>query len=156
MASGGQIDVAGQVQFVEALLDTLDARLALARGQTLLRAAASEPLHGFLQALQDILALVDLSASSSEGTNPWPAVFSRARKTVGEVWDRTRDVLSSSVEGELAEGDRGAVVPDHEEARTLALLGGGAGDEGDEMSAKLGLSHQVILSWAWRAIKEAA
>ena len=102
--------------------------------------------------LREILALLDPTALP-EVLAP---VFHRTLRTIGLAWECTRDVLSSSAAASA--GTEDDVVPDHEIARAIAKAGeleqsdASASVPGGAVEA--GPVYQMILSWAWRAVKE--
>jgi hypothetical protein len=82
----------------------------------------------------------------------WQPIFHRTLSTVQAVWEATRGVLSASPALGTSED---AEAVDHEEARALLAIEASAGDEGEGgETGSVGLKHQIVLSWAWRGIKE--
>lgn len=86
----------------------------------------------------------------------WIPIFHRTLEIVQAVWHATRGVLSASLSEGAGDGEDAVV--DHEEARALlaieASIGDGGEGEGDGETGAVGLKHQIVLSWAWRGIKE--
>ena len=80
-------------------------------------------------------------------------MFHRTLQTIRLAWECTRDVLSSTAAASAGAEDD--VLPDHELARAIAKAGevqaSGSSSAGDVESGPM---YQVILSWAWRAVKE--
>lgn len=90
----------------------------------------------------------------------------RTLRLVQLAWACTREILSSasalSAGGEGEDEDGDGLVPDHEEARALEVAAKGEVVENDGKEEEKGegwakgVRHQMILSWAWRTVKEAS
>ena len=105
-----------------------------------------------LRMSREILALLDPTAAPET----FAPVFHRTLQTISLAWECTRDVLSSTAAASA--GTEDDVVPDHEIARAIAKAGemqqGGTSEAAVEDAVEAGPVYQVILSWAWRAVKE--
>lgn len=79
----------------------------------------------------------------------WQPIFQRTLSLVHAVWNSTRGVLSASPAEHSSED-----AVDHEEARALLAIEASGNSQGEDGEGGVGLRHQIVLSWAWRAIKE--
>ncbi|CED83207.1 Cell cycle-associated protein [Phaffia rhodozyma] len=141
---GGQKE---EVSFVEKILDNLEQRVDISV-KDIVQAAQKFPVHGLLQALQEIFPRIDQVESST-----WQPIFLRTLRLLERVWQTTRRVLSS----ESVEVEDG--VADHEEARAVVVAASAAATDGLEKTNTAGGKGEIksaILSWAWRAVKESS
>lgn len=122
-------------QFVSDLLTQVADRLALSHEDVIL-AASTQPVHGLLSALQQILPLLP----SADGNQH---VFERALDVIVQAWESTRRILSSVDAGDQpAEDD-----VDHEEARAAKIVSASSETGGRR-------ERELLLSWAWRTMRE--
>ncbi|PWN18097.1 hypothetical protein BCV69DRAFT_295511 [Microstroma glucosiphilum] len=147
------------------LLAFLEAHIKLAETEGLFEAAKNNPLHGTLITLQRMLDdAVFWSAIDGDvaGQQELRAEFVRAQALIDRIWDVTRPILCAAApEGndhsgaaDIGGGDDAVDAADTEVARALAAAEGGALD--DAMTETIIRKSQVMLSYSWRGMKEAA
>ncbi|CAO1622924.1 unnamed protein product [Sympodiomycopsis kandeliae] len=137
------------------LLSFLEAQIAVAENQGLLAAAKSNPVHGSFITLQKMLDDDDFWVSSdSEFQGQVRTQFLRAQPLIDRVWKVAQPILCAAApEGNSHESGEGADTADTEVARAIAAAEGSP--EG-VMSESVIRKSQVMLSYSWRGMKEAA
>jgi hypothetical protein len=136
-------------QHLEALNEHVSA--AEAGEDALLTAARERPLHGSLVTLQALFRSLGVESPDASELEQTRALYQRAVAVIDRIWTVTRVVLALSA----PEGSQGP-RRDHEAARALAVTGEHDDADDNDAAAGLGPTHQVLLSYAWRGMKEAA
>lgn len=119
------------IQFAENILKTLEDEIAFAN-KDLAIAVREHCIHGYFTSLRMIFEQIQFE----DYTIP-PSVIQRSIQAIEDVWNLVKNILChDSPEGNLPEELESNYEP--------------------ELEAKYGPATQVILSYSWRAVKEAA
>lgn len=114
-------------------------------------AAISYPMHGIILGLRNLLYTAFGTLWTNGEIDTCRAYLYRAKAICEGVWRVTAPVLSSSAI------DSGLDLADHEEARAEAMQNGIANGTPDAAAHGTdGIRSKVVLSSAWRAMKEVA
>ncbi|RDW44501.1 putative death-receptor fusion protein-domain-containing protein [Yarrowia lipolytica] len=124
----GRTGQQAQIQFFERLLTKVEEFLVTAESNLTL-AVKEYPVHGYFSALRFILEDVVAEGYNAE----WLPCVNRALKNVHYTWDLTKAILTD----DSPEGN----VP--EELNDV-----------EDIELKYGPASQLVLSYAWRAVKE--
>lgn len=124
----GRTGLSAQISFFERLLTKVEEFLAIAESDFTL-AVKEYPVHGYFSALRFILEDVVAEGYSKE----WTPIVARALKSVHTTWELTKAILTDdSPEGNIPE-----------ELNDV-----------EDIELKYGPASQLVLSYAWRAVKE--
>ncbi|CAO1621057.1 unnamed protein product [Parajaminaea phylloscopi] len=133
------------------LLSFLQMQIEVAEEQGLLVAAQDHPLHGSLIAIQNLLGDHGFW-KSAPSLVALRAHLNKAQGLIDRVWNLTRPILCAAApEGSTDEHGDGAA--DTEIARALAAA---EGAHDPQLTDSLIRKSQVMLSYSWRGMKEAA
>lgn len=126
-----------QKKLLVELIQSAEDQVAFA-GKDFGRAAESHPMHGTILAVRQLLPLIPVTAE--EGS----VIYRRLLKLIEDTWTVTSPLLTNNAEG---------TVPDHEEARALAMEE--LGNEDLQDGSATNYKHKSIMSTSWRAMREA-
>lgn len=129
----------------------LETQIAFAEHNGLFAAAKTRPLHGSLLALQKMLQDAFLWSSDFQAGAARMEVL-KIQGLIDRVWALTRPILCAAAP-EGSANEEGDDTADTEVARALAAVeGGGSAVNADTLIRK----SQIMLSYSWRGMKEAA
>ncbi|OZJ04117.1 hypothetical protein BZG36_02864 [Bifiguratus adelaidae] len=145
--SDGAVEDVAPIAFARRLLDFVEFHINEARTD-MLKAAEHHPMHGILSATAYLFRGIDYRDSLVlDHLDEWRTLHRRAIRLVDEAASAVMEILSNpSPEGNVPSSFR-----EMEEAIDALI-----DDEGGAGSTDRGPKHQVILSFAWRAVKEAS
>lgn len=147
----------GDLSLLSDLLSFLEAQIVVAEQQGLYAAAQRSPLHGTLITLQKLLDDSTFWHVTTDVDNFHALVRAelvRGRSLVDRIWTVTRPILCAAApEGGVGEEDGSGDTADTEVARALAAAEGGPDQVVTEAIVR---KSQLMLSYAWRGMKEAA
>ncbi|KAJ1657479.1 hypothetical protein IWQ61_003137 [Dispira simplex] len=142
-------------RFVEHLVTLAQTYCHIAE-TNLLQAASHFPIHGVLVALRMLLEECDFAKHAQRDPDDWFKEVPAWRKVIRKlltVIDRVARVVMEILSNASPEGNLPASFD--EVGKTLDELVG-AVTQKDPTLVEIGPKHQVILSYCWRAIKEAS
>ncbi|CAG8542666.1 17838_t:CDS:10 [Funneliformis caledonium] len=135
------------INFTRKLLILLKEQLDIASGNLLL-ASQKYPIHGTLLALHYVFKELDYgSLGLKNNLEEWRNIHNYAIDLINESCQIVLDVLSNS----SPEGNLPASFQEMEETIDELIL-----TSGEDFDSEGGPNHQVILSFCWRAVKEAS
>ncbi|CAO1612581.1 unnamed protein product [Jaminaea pallidilutea] len=137
------------------LLAFLDDQVATAERQGLFAAAKANPLHGSLITVQRMLEDADFWQRAGQEPATLRSLYLQAQNLIDRIWVVTRPILCAAApegnahdQGDAGEDDR---ATDTEVARALAAAEGLSEDD-----LSVVRKSQIMLSYSWRGMKEAA
>lgn len=152
-AQGASSGTSPELALFADLLTFLEAQIAVAEQQGLLPAAKSNPVHGSLITLQKMLSDADFwnTAADPAFAEQIHAQFLRARHYIDRIWKVTMPILTAAAPEGNSHGE--ADTADTEVARAIAAA---EGSENGIVTESIIRKSQVMLSYSWRGMKEAA